>query len=122
LLHLMIVDDDEAVLRLLRIALELDGFKNVDTFSHPEAAVRAFELKPAAYDLVVTDIMMPGMTGTELAARILTTQPRIPIVFITGCAIAADVPAQELLRKFPTVAKPSEISMLARTVRRQFET
>src|SRR6266481_7023286 len=60
---ILLVDDDESVVTVIKRVLEPKGFQ-VDAASEGKQALRMFEADP--YDLVITDIMMPGMGGWEL--------------------------------------------------------
>lgn len=74
--------DDETIPRTLRkLILEKQGYEVVLATS----AIEALEiLETTRVDLVLTDQMMPGMTGTDLTKRIKSTTPRMPIIIISG--------------------------------------
>ena len=81
--HLLYVDDEhtfggptaELISRLgYRVTYEAD----------PKVALALFEKDPLAYDLVITDLVMPGMTGHELAQRVLGIRKEIPVILLTG--------------------------------------
>jgi len=55
----------------------------VDAYAQPEAALTAFEAAPDTYDVVVTDLAMPHLSGVELAAR-LRERGRLPVVLVSG--------------------------------------
>lgn len=74
------MDDDEAILQLVSIHLEQAGYK-VKKASNAEAAL-AF-LQKQSYDLVIIDVMMPGMDGFQLA-NIITKQYDIPVIMLTA--------------------------------------
>jgi CheY-like chemotaxis protein len=79
----LLVDDDDAIRRVIRLMLELQGYRVVDS-GFPPAACALFDKDPAAIDLLITDIKMPGMSGQELAARLERTRPDLPVLFISG--------------------------------------
>ncbi len=81
--RIMVIDDEIALTDLLRVLLQEKGYA-VTTFSDSIAAVRAFRLNPDCCDLVITDMLMPEMTGAELAREFLGQRPDIPIVMLTG--------------------------------------
>ncbi len=56
----------------------------VDAFTSGEEALKAFAADPAAYDLVITDLTMPHLTGIELSRRPLQARPDIPIILCSG--------------------------------------
>jgi CheY-like chemotaxis protein len=74
--------DDETIPRTLRkLILEKQGYEVIVATS----AIEALKiLKTTRFDLVLTDQMMPGMTGTELTKRIKSNTPRMPVIIISG--------------------------------------
>jgi two-component system cell cycle sensor histidine kinase/response regulator CckA len=80
---ILLVDDDEAVRRILRKVLESQPYRVVETW-HPFHACALFDADRAAIDLVVTDLKMPGMSGQQVAAHVWASRPELPVVFITG--------------------------------------
>ena len=80
---ILVVDDDDAVRRILRKVLETGPYRVVDS-GHPFTACELFDADPAAIDLLVTDLKMPGMSGQQVAARIRATRPDLPVLFISG--------------------------------------
>ena len=80
----LVVDDDPAVLRLERETLEINGYRVLVAGGAEEAiALAAGEER---IDLLLTDVMMPGMTGPQLAKHLLQGQESLPIVYVTGYA------------------------------------
>src|SRR5438445_543510 len=82
-LHVLIVDDDPALLQALPEALRLrmDGV-TVDVADSAAAALERIAARD--YDVIVTDIKMPGMDGLALMAEIRRRQPDTPTLMITG--------------------------------------
>ena len=78
--RILIVDDDPAILRLFQRAMDVAGHQSMG-FREPGLALA--ELSREAYDVVVTDIQMPGMTGLELAGQILNDFDT-DVIVITG--------------------------------------
>ncbi len=66
--RILLIEDDQDLLELFADALNKNGF-SVDRFSDPLKAVSVFEQNPDGYDLVLSDIRMPGMTGLELVRK-----------------------------------------------------
>ncbi|MFH1983832.1 MAG: response regulator [Pseudomonadota bacterium] len=81
--QILIVDDEIALVRLAAQLLGKLGYR-VDAHTAAEAAMAAFEKSPDRYHLVITDMEMPGMTGTMLAERMKAIRPDIPIIMCTG--------------------------------------
>lgn len=81
--HVLIVDDDELVSEYLGALLEAEGY-TVKIMNDSIAALNYFNENAAEFDLVITDQVMPGLTGVELTDSILNLQPNIPVILITG--------------------------------------
>jgi two-component system, cell cycle sensor histidine kinase and response regulator CckA len=81
----LVVDDDPPVLRLLRRQLETLGCTVLEAPNGPEA-LRLLVGRRGAVDLVLRDIVMPGMNGTELADRILADWPEQCVILMSGHA------------------------------------
>ncbi len=79
----MVVDDEEAIRQLSRELLEDFGYR-VFTFTNGEEALAAFEKSPELFDLVITDMTMPRMTGDDLARELNRIRKDIPIILCTG--------------------------------------
>lgn len=81
--RILFVDDEEGVLASGRGILEHLGYE-VEAFESATAALESFAQNPAAFDLVLTDLTMPGMTGLELAAKLRRIRADVPIMLSTG--------------------------------------
>jgi signal transduction histidine kinase/ActR/RegA family two-component response regulator len=79
----MVVDDEPALLELAQEILAELGYEPVG-FNDSVAAVEAYEADPGRFDLILTDEVMPLLTGTELATRLRERFPRVPILLISG--------------------------------------
>ena len=79
--RVLVVDDDPAVRALLADFLEQAGFEVRATPDGP-TALAAFHVD--RFDVIFVDLRMPGMTGLEMAAVVRQTNPRIPIILVTG--------------------------------------
>jgi putative two-component system response regulator len=79
--RVMCVDDESIILQILRRLLEVQGFEPV-TFSDPLVALSSFV--EGSYDVVITDIHMPGMDGMALIRALRERQPELPVVVVTG--------------------------------------
>jgi CheY-like chemotaxis protein len=87
--NIMVVDDEPTVAGFMSELLELSGY-TVSVFTAPEAALKAFEDDPGRFDLVVTDQTMPGLTGDQLAARMMPLKPGLPIILVSGHSAVVD--------------------------------
>lgn len=81
--HIVFVDDDAVVCRAAERSLQSQGYV-VSTFTDPQAACAAFAAAPTEFDVVVTDLMMPGMTGLEVAKELQAVNQDLPIILCTG--------------------------------------
>ncbi len=78
---ILIVDDEEIIVRLLTMSLRSDGYEVVSAFSGEEG-LEVF--KKSSPDIVVTDIKMPGMDGLELLKQIKEIDPDREVIIVTG--------------------------------------
>jgi PAS domain S-box-containing protein len=83
--RVLVVDDDPLVLETIADMLRELGYQARSETSGA-AAQAAFEADPQAFDLVITDMTMPGMTGDVLAERLKACRPDIPIILCSGYA------------------------------------
>jgi CheY-like chemotaxis protein len=81
--RILLVDDEPQVVNLEKQILERLGY-TVKTRENPLEALEDFRAQPGSYDLVVTDMTMPKMTGGELALQLMQIKPDIPIILCTG--------------------------------------
>jgi len=81
--RIMYVDDEESMVQMVRRMLDRKGFRTCG-FDRPELALEAFTNDPMSFDLVVTDYNMPGLSGIELARRILDLRSTMPVAIISG--------------------------------------
>ena len=80
---LLLVDDDERVLRHLIKCLSHKGYA-VDAFSDPEDALEQFKKTPDQWSLLIVDYTMPKLKGTVLAQEMKKLRPQLPVLLITG--------------------------------------
>ncbi|MCG8618408.1 MAG: ATP-binding protein, partial [Desulfobacterales bacterium] len=80
---ILLVDDEPSVVRLERIILERLGYR-VTSFHSSRDALDAFKADPTAYDLMISDMTMPGLTGDRLTRRIHAIRPEFPVIICTG--------------------------------------
>jgi two-component system cell cycle sensor histidine kinase/response regulator CckA len=78
----LVVDDEEAVLRFVDRVLRDAGYKTAMATNGPEAIEMARKIGPLG--ALVTDVMMPGMTGDELARTLRQSEPTLKVLYLTG--------------------------------------
>ncbi len=83
-----VVDDETVIAHTLSVILNQAGFK-ATAFDHPEKAIAA--RAEASPDLLISDVMMPGMTGVELAVHFRKVQPDCKVLLFSGQAATADL-------------------------------
>ena len=81
--RVMIVDDDEVIVSGMEQQLEFSGY-SVRAFTDPREALRVFESEPTAFDILVTDQIMPNLYGDELIRAIKKIRPSIPTIVCSG--------------------------------------
>jgi CheY-like chemotaxis protein len=119
---ILLVDDDDAIRRIIRSILEVGGYEVIDV-ALPSTASRLFQNNPAAFDLLITDVNTPVMTGPALADRLSDTRPDLPVLFISGRIDLANPlhpgePHRRVLAKpFEAAALLEETRALLSTVR-----
>ena len=114
---LLIVDDDQIILDVLSELFS--GEHLCHTASTAEEAIE--RLGAPDYDVVVTDISMPGMSGEDLLGFVKAHRPRTPVLFISGST--NEERAERLMTKgaFDYLQKPFRLEEIARRVARAVE-
>jgi CheY-like chemotaxis protein len=80
---ILVVDDEQMVLYIMGKLLTQLGY-GVTEVSDPEKALEIFRAAPEKFDLIITDMTMPGMSGMVLTRKILEIDPEKPIIICTG--------------------------------------
>jgi two-component system cell cycle sensor histidine kinase/response regulator CckA len=112
----LVVEDEAAILELAKESLEELGY-TVLTASSPEEALRTSKERGAPIDLLITDVVMPGMNGRELARRLGAARPELKCLYMSG--YTADVIAHRgvLEEGVSFIGKPFSLTVLAKKVR-----
>ena len=102
---ILVIDNEEGLCRMMKAVLS-DSSYQVKTFTQPREAVREFQTNQ--WDLVISDIKMPGMSGLEVLQRIKEKDPTIPVIMITAYATVET--SIQALRKgaYDMLTKPFE--------------
>lgn len=79
----LIIDDDESVRLVVSALTESFGLK-VTAAADGQSGLNAFSAEPGAFDIVLLDLLMPGLTGEETMAKLRTIQADIPVLIISG--------------------------------------
>ena len=114
---ILYAEDDADMRRFFEKALEKAGH-NVIACSDGERALRALKFADGAFDLLLTDIMMPGIDGIELAKQAEQLSPGIKVMFITGFAAVALNPDSNAPKNAKVLSKPFHLKQLVSEVER----
>ena len=106
---ILVVDDDDDLRSVATIALNSLGYQVLET-GDPLKAIQL--VKAHSVDLLLTDVIMPLMKGTDLADRVQATSPRTKVVLMSGYMTADIAPSGR-----PFLAKPFAIDALSQRVR-----
>jgi CheY-like chemotaxis protein len=101
----LVVEDEAAVRQLVRRSLEAVGLTVLEA-ENGQQALEVVSLRRERPKLVLTDVVMPGLNGRELSERLASTQPGLPVLFMSGYT-DDDVLARSLLpEEAPFIQKP----------------
>jgi CheY-like chemotaxis protein len=114
---ILVVDDERPVALVMQQILESLGYEVV-VRDNGLAALEAFEREKDRFDLLITDMTMPGMTGEQLAARLMGERPDLPVIICTGYSASLDKQKalEAGIRAF--VQKPIMKQEIAETIRK----
>lgn len=113
--QILLAEDDESLRRFLAQALVKAGHAVTDFGDGTEAYER---LKDERFDLLLTDIVMPGMDGIELAKRAAEMHGGLKIMFITGFAAVALHPSSNAPKQAKVLSKPFHLREIVAEVDR----
>jgi PAS domain S-box-containing protein len=115
--RILVVDDEAMLAQMTAQLLERLGYRVTAESSSPRALER-FRRAPHEFDLVITDMTMPGVTGKELALEILALRPQLPVILCTGFSEIIDEASARAMGIRAFTMKPIVMRELAETVRR----
>jgi PAS domain S-box-containing protein len=113
--RILFVDDEAKFVILTQRQLERMGYQ-VEIFTSSVRALERFQAAPDAFDLVITDVAMPKMTGEQLVNQMRRLRPVIPVILCTGYSQKVDQQSAALMG-CEYLVKPVEIEDLARLIR-----
>ncbi|HEX4935410.1 MAG TPA: ATP-binding protein, partial [Gemmatimonadaceae bacterium] len=117
---ILLVEDEGAVRQVASRMLTLLGYRVLEA-EDGAAALALAEREGGAIDIVVTDVMMPRVTGLELVRTLRARQPQLPAVFMSGYAGLESSALTEMAALGPMLAKPFAQEALATMVRRELD-
>jgi PAS domain S-box-containing protein len=118
--RIIFIDDEDTLAEMGRDMLEGLGYEVIAETSSA-GALEIFRAQPDRFDLVITDMTMPGMTGKELATELLKIRPDIPIILCTGFSeiITEEEAGVMGIREF--AMKPLDLRSIAELIRKALE-
>ncbi|WP_278465636.1 sigma-54-dependent transcriptional regulator [Gimesia maris] len=116
--RILVIDDEQSMCELIEIDLRLRGLQ-VDWFTDATQAISAIDHNN--YDVVLTDIRMPGTTGLQLCQQLTEFRPDIPVVLMTAFGSLETAVSAMRAGAYDFITKPIEMDLLAITVRRAID-
>ena len=115
--RILIVDDEQDIVDMLSIGLDRLGYETVGV-TDPIEALAAFEEDPMAWDVVVTDQVMPNMRGLELIRKLKAIRPDIRAVLCTGYSEGASETISRAAGADSFLLKPLDAMRIAHSIRK----
>ncbi|BBO86106.1 hypothetical protein DSCO28_66720 [Desulfosarcina ovata subsp. sediminis] len=103
--RILVIDDEPPILKFTSRILEQQGYR-VDTENDSLQALERFRAGPDEYDLILSDVTMPRLTGDRLAAEILAIRPDIPVILCTGYSRIVSEESARSIGVRALIAKP----------------
>ncbi|MBT3805651.1 MAG: PAS domain S-box protein [Desulfobacula sp.] len=117
---ILFVDDEISIVKMVKRMFERLGYK-VETATTPQDALERFSSNPDHFDLVITDMTMPQMTGVKLSEKLMAIREDIPIIICTGHSALVDEERAKDLGLAAYVMKPIDMLETAQTIRKVLE-
>lgn len=114
--RILFIDDEEILAKMGKEMLERLGY-SVTVRSSSLEALATFQNNPDKFDAVITDQTMPGMTGSDLARRMLQIRPDLPIILCTGYSVLIDEDSAKGIGIKEFALKPLTRKTIARLIR-----
>lgn len=118
-IHILIVDDEESIRITFEMFLKREGYGSISVASTLEEALAL--INEVHFDLIISDIVLGGETGTELLKYIKQTGVQCPVVMITGFPNLESAAEAVRLGAFDYISKPVNKETLLRFVRQALE-
>ena len=114
--HILLVDDEQDLVEIGKEMLQRLGYRVTAIVGSTEA-LEVFKKDPFRFDLVMTDFNMPGMSGDQLAGRMLAIRKEVPIIVCTGFSEVFDHQRAQSIGIRRTLMKPMTMESIAHAVR-----
>jgi DNA-binding NtrC family response regulator len=118
--RILFVDDETALVKIGRDLLERLGYQ-VDTKTNPVEALDLFRSNPSRFDLIITDVTMPHLSGDQLMEEVLKINHRMPIILCSGFSNRIDGETAIKIGAHSYIEKPLDKDRLAFTVRKALD-
>jgi two-component system, cell cycle sensor histidine kinase and response regulator CckA len=112
---ILVVDDEPDVLHLIQQILTENGYEVV-VATNGDLAIQAFGRLPSRPDLVLTDVVMPGISGPMLIDRLLALDPHLRVLFMSGYDDRQVVQRYVVEKGFQLISKPFTVGKLRSTI------
>lgn len=119
--RILLVEDDEALRRLILESMRQWGYEVFEATNGNDAMEIARE-RSGDIDLLLTDVVMPGMSGPEVAEKVAGLNPEIKVLFMSGYSDLGNKQGSFFGKDRRLLQKPYRLSELARTIREVLET
>jgi CheY-like chemotaxis protein len=119
--RILLVDDEPEIVSMEKQMLEWLGY-HVTAFTSSAEALKQFTTDPESFDLVITDMAMPGMSGDRLAGKLSGIRPDLPMVICTGFSQIMDREKADSLGFRAFLFKPVVMKDLAGAIRQALDT
>jgi len=113
----LFLDDEEPLVHLASRMLGRMGYRVV-AFTQASEALEAFRSEPGRFDVVLTDLSMPGASGMDFARSVLEIRPDIPVVLATGHIDPPDLERARHIGVREVILKPSTLEDMGNAFRR----
>jgi CheY-like chemotaxis protein len=114
----LFLDDEEPIVLLAARMLRLLGYR-VEPHTKAAEALEDFRHRPAHFDIVLTDLAMPGASGMDFARNVLALRPDIPVILTTGYIDPAELELAQRIGVREVILKPTTIQEIGRAFHRQ---
>jgi len=111
--HILFVDDEPSLVKMGRLILASFGYQ-VTTQTNSSEALEQIKAQPDRFDLVVTDMTMPKISGDMLAQAITAIRPKLPVILSSGFSTPLDEQKTAAMGIQAYIRKPFLIEQLAR--------
>ena len=113
-MRVLLVDDEKD---LVTAMVERLGYRGVEADFALEGKAALAKMRSSRYDLVLLDLILPGMPGVEVLREIRREHPSVPVIMITGHGAPADLPEHKAGGAYDCLAKPIDIDVLVTKMR-----